>query len=125
MPTGGGGDRLPFREVWLVDFEYVARPGDRPEPVCLVARELRSGRLVRVWRDELGQMGQPPYPLDPSALFIAYFATAELDCHLALGWPMPARILNLYVEHRAVTNGLALQFGNGLLGALARVKLLA
>src|SRR4051812_43954681 len=33
-----------YDEVWGVDFEFVARPGERPDPVCLVARELRTGR---------------------------------------------------------------------------------
>ena len=32
-----------FREVWLADFEFSAPPGERPLPVCLVAREFRSG----------------------------------------------------------------------------------
>ena len=42
-------DRLAcIKEVWAVDFEFTQPPGERPVPVCLVARELRSGRLVRV-----------------------------------------------------------------------------
>ena len=41
-----------FREVWAVDFEFVAPPGERPTPVCLVARELKSGRTIRLWRDQ-------------------------------------------------------------------------
>ena len=43
-----------FREVWAVDFEFVAPPGERPTPVCLVARELKSGRTIRLWRDQFG-----------------------------------------------------------------------
>jgi hypothetical protein len=45
---------LPFREIWAVDFEFGAQPGENPEPVCLVACELRSGRKVRLWRDGMG-----------------------------------------------------------------------
>ena len=52
-------------------------------------------------------------------LFVAYYAPAELSCFLALGWPLPARILDLYIEFRAETNGLALPIGRGLLGALS------
>ena len=37
---------------------------------------------------------------------MAYYASAELGCFLALGWPMPARILDLFAEFRAATNGL-------------------
>ena len=106
-----------FREVWAVDFEFVAPPGERPTPVCLVARELKSGRTIRLWRDQFGPF--PPYSVGPDCLFVAYYASAELGCHLALGWPMPARILDLYAEFRCQTNGLATVAGRGLLGALA------
>jgi DNA polymerase-1 len=112
-------DRLPYREVWCVDFEFAAPPGERPSPICMVARELRTSRLVRVWQDELRRMPLPPYPVDAGVLFCAFYASAEFGCHLALGWPMPVRILDLYVEHRAATNGLPTVAGSGLLGALA------
>lgn len=112
-------DRLPYREIWCVDFEFSASAGERPEPLCLVARELRTGRLVRLWRDALLRMPTPPYPTDADALFVAFYASAELGCHQRLGWPLPARILDPYVEHRAATNGLPTIAGNGLLGALA------
>jgi hypothetical protein len=52
-------------------------------------------------------------------LFVAYYASAELGCCLALDWPMPARILDLYAEFRNLTNGKAVPCGCGLLGALA------
>jgi DNA polymerase-1 len=110
-------DRLPFKELWAVDFEYGADPGARPAPVCMVASELRSGLLLRLWRDELP--ARPPFPVDSSSLFIAYAAAAELSCFLELGWPMPARILDLWVEFLAATNGRARPHGHGLLAALA------
>ena len=47
-----GLEALPYAEIWAVDFEFRARPGQNPEPVCLVAWELRSGRKLRVWQDE-------------------------------------------------------------------------
>jgi len=115
----GHFDRLPFSAVWAVDFEFTAPPGERPEPVCLVARELRSGKLIRVWQDELRRMRVPPYPTGADALFIAYFASAEFGCHQVLGWPMPERVLDLYTEHRARFNGIGAPAGNNLLGALA------
>jgi DNA polymerase I len=92
-------------------------PGERPDPVCLTAWEMRSGRKVRLWRDQFGS--SPPYSTAPDSLFVAYFASAELGCHLALGWPMPARILDLFTEFRNFTNGLPTIAGNGLVGALA------
>jgi hypothetical protein len=106
-----------FREVWAVDFGFQSVPGERPLPVCLVAWELRTGRKLRLWREEFGAL--PPYSIKADSLFIAYYASAELGCHLSLGWPMPARILDLFVEFRCLTNGKGeLPAGNSLLGAL-------
>jgi hypothetical protein len=106
-----------YREAWAVDFEFTAPPGARPAPLCCVARELRTGRLVRLWLAG-GAPCRPPYGTGPDALFIAYYASAELGCHLALGWPMPARVLDLFAEFRCHTNGRPVPSGNGLLGAL-------
>jgi DNA polymerase I len=63
--------------VWAVDFEFIAKPGERPVPVCLAAKELRSGRTIRLWKDEFEP--RPPYPIGDNALFVAYYASAELQ----------------------------------------------
>ncbi|MER3448118.1 MAG: DNA polymerase I [Candidatus Dadabacteria bacterium] len=108
-----------FKGVWLVDTEFIARSGERPIPVCLVARELHTGQLIRLWCDELHTMRRPPFPTDSDNLFVAYYASAELGCFLALSWPMPTRILDLYCEFRCLTSGLKVPCGHGLFGALA------
>jgi len=112
-----------FREVVAVDTEFTALPGCRPVPVCLVARELRSGRTFRIFEGEFGSA--PPYAHGPDVLTVAFYASAEIGCYLALGWPMPERVLDLYVEFRALTNmanpveqKLRTPGGRGLLGAL-------
>jgi hypothetical protein len=104
--------------MWAVDFEFTAPPGERSTPLCLVARELRTGRLERAWLGD-APPARPPYSTAPDSLFIAYYASAELGCHLALDWPMPARVLDLFAEFRCLTAGLSVPCGNGLLGALA------
>ncbi len=109
---------LPYREIWVIDTEFVARLGALIVPVCLVARELVSGRLVKLWQDDL-EPGRPPFRTDSDVLFVAYYASAEIGVFLALGWPVPVRWLDLYAEFRNETNGLALPAGRGLLGALA------
>ena len=110
---------IHFREVWLLDFEFSVTPGERPQPICLVAWELHSGRKLRVWQDLLLAIKVPPYSLDKDSLLVAYYASAEMGCHLSLGWPMPANLLDLFTEFRNLTNGLTPPCGNGLLGALA------
>jgi hypothetical protein len=104
-----------FDEIVVADFEFEVRPGERPVPVCLVALELRSGRKFRLLREQLGD--KPPYATD--ALFVAYYASAELGCYRALGWPMPEHVLDLFCEYRCRTNGLSPPGGARLIGALA------
>jgi hypothetical protein len=60
----------------------------------------------------------PPYSTGPEALFVSYYASAELGCHLVLEWPLPVNVLDLHAEFRNLTNGLPLDCGNSLLGAL-------
>jgi DNA polymerase I len=110
-------NELPFEQVLFVDFEFISKPGEHPDVVCLAACELRSGQTIQLWRDQLGSM--PPYRTDARALFVCFVANAELACHLALGWPLPARVLDLSPEFRCIVNGRIAQEGKGLLGALA------
>lgn len=110
-----------FREIVALDTEFKVRPGERPVPVCFVARELKSGRVFRIFEGEFGT--RPPYATGDDVLVVAYFASAELGCYRALDWPMPTRILDLFVEFRNLTNGLPTVAGSGLLGALTHFGL--
>ena len=118
---------LPFRHVVVADFEFefgghaaaeeAGRSGERPRPVCMVAKELLSGQTWRLWRGEFGPT--PPFPIGSDGLFVAYYASAELGCFGALGWARPENVLDLFIEFRDRTNGLPTPAGSGLVGALA------
>jgi DNA polymerase-1 len=109
---------LPFPEVWCVDSEFYPGPGlanggregDASTPLCVVAREMRSGRVVRQWQDAFGPF--PPYRLDSGALIIGYLISAELGTHIALGWGQPACCLDAYVEFRHLTNDGRIKSGD-------------
>lgn len=104
-----------FSQVWIIDFEFLAPVGERPDPVCLVGYELRTGRWIRFWRDEL--CGTPcPYGTDSEALVVGFYISAELGCSRTLGWPSPRHMLDLYAEFRNLTNGWYAG-SDGLLGA--------
>src|SRR5215470_11895520 len=105
-----------FREVWLVDTEFRTDAGENPWPVCLAAREYYSGREVKLWRDELLKLRKAPFDVGRDTLTVAYFASAEIGVFLALGWPLPCNVLDLFAEFRCLTNGLPLPTGNSLLG---------
>lgn len=108
-----------FRKVWFVDFEFHVLAGERPDPICMVARELNSGQTMRVWEGELASMNSAPFDTGEDSLFVAYYAPAEISCFLALGWAVPLRIVDLFAEFRCLTNGVKTLAGAGLVGALA------
>jgi DNA polymerase-1 len=66
--------------------------------------------------DDLARHKHAPFPTSADSLFVAYYASADLGCFLALGWPMPASVLDLFAEYRIATNGLS--GGASLLDAL-------
>jgi DNA polymerase I len=96
-----------IRHIVAVDFEFEfgGHAGERPRPVCMVAKDLCTGQEWRLWRDEFGTA--PPFPTSADSIVVAYYASAELGCFRALGWPMPARVVDLFVEFRDRTNRVA------------------
>ena len=107
--------------VFLIDFEFRpenGREGNTPEPVCLVVKDFLSGVTSRYWKDDIHSRSSAPFSVGHKALCVAYFASAEMDCFLKLGWQLPENVLDLYVEFRCLTNGTNPQNGANLLGAL-------
>jgi DNA polymerase I len=109
---------LPFGEILIVDTEFYpgaglnngGREGDAPTPLCLVFKEMRSGKVVRLWQDEFRRF--PPYRLDNDTLFIGYMNTAEYGTHLALNWAQPACAIDAYIEFRHHTNDGRIKSGD-------------
>jgi hypothetical protein len=98
-----GASLAPYRHVWLVWFQYQQLPGAQPVSVCCAALELRTGRLVRQWL--WGDKASVPYKGGRDALFISFDVPAQLACHPALGWAMPAHVLDLSAEYKRCING--------------------
>jgi hypothetical protein len=112
--------------IFLADFEFHptgGREGNLPTPVCLVVRAWPSEATQRYWQPDLLQMKTAPFPTGAGALFVAYYASAEMECFTALGWPHPINLLDLFAEFRCLTNGPRLPHGDGLLGALIHLGL--
>jgi DNA polymerase family A len=113
----------PHTAIWCVDTEYQHRDGERDQrPICLVAREFYSGRVIRLWEDELRRMTQPPFDIDERSIIVVYGAFAELNTFKVLGWPKPRRILDLYPEFRCQDNDAHDKSGS-LLAALTKFDL--
>jgi hypothetical protein len=86
---------------WCVDFEFIRGAGELTKPVCMVAIEATNGQRICLWQDELKALRAPPFPVDRSAIMVAYYSAAELSCFRALGWSMPSlsstAMLNFHV----------------------------
>jgi hypothetical protein len=98
-----------FREVWSLDTEFRPADGERVVPVCLCGTEVRSGRTIKVWQDELRTMERCPVGNGDDELVLAYAAQAELGCYSVLGWPYPPHLIDLFAEFRVFSNGLSEQ----------------
>src|ERR1039458_1321101 len=92
-------DLKSFKQIWLWDFEYKADVGENPIPHCVVAREINSGVTISCWCEKDITC---PFPTGDEVLFVSYNATAEISCHLVLGWPVPINILDLFAEHKRI-----------------------
>jgi DNA polymerase I len=121
---GSSGGVAMINQVWFVDFEYYCPEGELPVPLCMVAHELHSKRWVRLSRGEFGS--KPPYPTDDTAIFVSFAADAELSCHLALGWPLPPKVIDPHVEFLNASNYLERSGkfeDSSLLAVCARLKI--
>jgi DNA polymerase family A len=86
------------RRIIVDDFEFTQNANKCNDPICFVTKELRSGECVKLWRDQLDR--HPFSPQDKDTILIAHAASAEMQCYLALGWPVPAHIIDTYAESR-------------------------
>jgi DNA polymerase I len=101
-----------FAHSVKVDKEFISRPGESPDVVC-VAYKIDDEPTRVLWRDELGPT--PPYPIGDDTVVIS-FTQAEWSCHLALGWKLPKHVVDLNCELRLASNGIKLPAGQSLLG---------
>ena len=119
-------DRLPFKHLVAVDFEFdfgghvsledASRSGERPRPVCMVAKDLRSGQTWRAFSRRIRAATAFPHRAGQCAHRL--LCQRRAGCFRALGWQFPIFVLDLFTEFRALTNGRNTPNGASLLGAL-------
>ena len=107
---------LPYHVIGCdTEYEFAGVSGNLPRPVCVVIKDFTTGQEWRFFRGEFPAV--PPFSTGPDTLFVAFYASAEVGTFRALGWPTPARILDLFAEFRNLTNGLPVN-SNKLISAL-------
>ena len=110
--------RLPFRKFYAVDFEYSGSDGEIPSIVCMVVQDLRSGEVSRYWQNDLQKMKTPPFETGEDIALVCYFAPAEVQSMLALGWELDVSIIDRHTQFRGQTNGNHNEGRNPLASAL-------
>jgi DNA polymerase I len=106
-----------YRKIWCLDTEFCSRDGvcvyedqyaritgNPPIPVALAAIEYHSGQRIVLDMEQLAAMKAPPYDISADSLVCCFFGPAEMNVHLALGWPLPANLLDLYAENKNHVN---------------------
>ena len=112
-----------FDQIWVADFEYQCLDGGFPKVHCMVARELTSGKIIRLFEDELLVIKQAPFGTGSRSLFIAFYAPAEFSCFLELGWEFPSNTVDLYAEYRLLRCGMEGEKAFSLVAALRHFNL--
>ncbi len=112
-----------FDQIWVVDFEYQCLDGGFPKIHCMVARELASGSVIRLFEEELVKVKKAPFDISKRSLFVAFFAPAEFSCFLTLGWDFPVNTVDLYAEYRLIKCGMDGDKVFSLVAALKHFKL--
>lgn len=111
---------LPFKRIIEEDFEFISKPGERPDIVCWVYHDLNTKQTIRLWRDQIDRLnGRPPYEDGDDTLVVSFVFNAEGACRLSLGLPLPRHVLDLSAEFKCHVNGKGiLRKNQGLVGAL-------
>jgi DNA polymerase-1 len=113
-----------FTSIWCIVFVAEVRPGERITPITLAAMDLAGALVLQIGRPKLQAIRRPPYPTGPQTLIVTVDAQQLAGCHLALGWRLPERIIDLLIEQRNQRRTERNPVG-GLAGALIAVGELA
>jgi DNA polymerase I len=110
MSTSMDDLRSMYDHVWCTDFEFSSGDSgsEAPTPICMVTTDALSGGQIRVWFGD-APLPECPITLDSRSLYVSYYAAAETNCHVALGWPTPRAVLDLHAEFRQIFNGRDVQ----------------
>ncbi len=107
-----------FNSIYVVLCGVTDNSADPPSPIYVAMLNLNDGSTFQIDVSKLHSHRQPPYPTGAQALLVSIGVEDLLSVHLALGWRMPERLLDLIVEFRNITNGKFVTGGPGLVGSL-------
>lgn len=107
-----------FDSRWFVVAAVDVHPGERSRPGALAARDAGADDLIELAAPGLLLRRQAPYPTSPRDLLVTIDAQVLVALHLALGWRVPERVIDIGLEARVIGRGGVGPIVGGLAGAL-------
>ena len=107
-----------FTSIWIVLCGVRRVSGEAVAPIYIALLDLQSASDRQFGVPKLGALSRPPYPTGSQVLLVTINAQDLIGLHLALGWRMPERIIDLVVEFRNSVNGTRAPAGRDFAGAL-------
>lgn len=89
-----------FTSIWCIVVAVERQPGERLKPIAIAAIDLAAETEVQLGIPKLRGIRRPPYPTGPQTLIVTVDAELLAGLHLALGWRMPERIMDVLLEWR-------------------------
>lgn len=90
-----------FIEIWCVGLVSDSYEGDRPTPLYLEGRDIRSDIYFNYQR---GDIEKPPITISDKTLIVGFECSRMINCFRSQGWDLPENIIDLYAEFRCLTN---------------------
>lgn len=104
----------------VIDFEFREVTPGVLEIVCLVAIEVATGRVHRLWLEGVAPSNLP-FEVNANTVLVAHgVAPAEARCWHQLGLPQPGGWIDTFVEARVTAAGDRPEGGFGLLACCQR-----
>jgi len=104
-----------FSDIWCVAIVCSQDHGERPVPLCIIAKEINSGRFLQ---PKLKSSDKVFFGNNENSLVVSFKAAELINCFKSLGWPVPVNLVDLYAEYRCLQNGKPLANVHNLNGVM-------
>jgi hypothetical protein len=92
-----------FDHLWVIDTEY-STVNCRPNPVCICASDILTGRRIEMFFNDGGPVVNPFEAEYERSCFIGHALAAEWGTFIALGWTLPPHCWDTMFEFMCSTN---------------------
>jgi DNA polymerase I len=96
--------------MFFLDIEFQKGTGTLPVPLLAVSYCSKTNEYVRYDLKSHSDVKLLKDALSEDIALCAFYLPAEISCLMALGIPVPEKLIDLYVEYKCFMNGSVLKF---------------